>query len=173
LRILYGNLPGPFGAVELDHLPWCAYRMFTNEVFFSEAFKFAFIRNPIEKMWSEFNFKIATKSGRGFVLENEQWEEFIEKIEKLLMDSTACHSSLSHFLPQTYFVCEDIELFDFDRLATSWEIICKRLNIKAPLQKLNASSTDRKAVPDGFRTSIERLYAVDFDLYERVRCAGR
>jgi hypothetical protein len=175
---LFGYLPYHHTAID--------YRVIYGRKTFNEYFKFAFVRNPWDRLYSAFRY---LKAG-GWDEKDRQWaaehlagiddfDTFVR--EWITRDMTGSHL---HFRPQSEFICDGRNrlLVDylgyFETLQQDFGEIAARLGIDTTLESRNVSpvgsyrdvydETTRKIVADIYARDID-LFGYDFDGIRRRR----
>lgn len=160
---------------------------------FDNYFKFAFVRNPWERLASAFFFldqggysKIDAVIREKYLLKYAgNFSDFVLDLPNNLefVKAPTLPSELgvdglpfptAHFVEQAYWICDNDNkiLVDFvgrfENLQSDFEKICKKLELQAiPLQKLNSSKHDyyRNHYNHETASIVERLYARDINLW--------
>jgi len=138
-KSLFNHLPYHYTAIH--------YRVIYGRKTFNRYFKFAFVRNPWDRLYSAYRY---LKSG-GWNDEDKIWYEsnlaeyndFNDFVQKwLTADNIKKHI---HFMPQHYFICDmnDRILIDylayFETINDDFKNIASQLNIKASISHHNAN----------------------------------
>lgn len=160
---LFGELPYHYTATE--------YRVIFGRKTFNEYFKFAFVRNPWDRLYSAYSF---LKDG-GWDENDRAWAE--KNLAQVPDFSTFVNEWLTrdrldshiHFWPQHKFICSagGRGLIDylgyFETLEKDFNYIAERIGVQARLQHVNASTrSDYRSVYDA-RTiaKVATLYQED------------
>jgi hypothetical protein len=133
-----------FGGLAGGHRSIGRYQMIFRKRDFDNYFKFAFVRNPWDRLVSAFHF---LKRG-GFDEVDRQWAQkhlsHCTDFESFVRDWVDPENIWSkvHFMPQTYFICiDDTPALDFigryETLELDFEYVQTRLGIKCHLTALN------------------------------------
>lgn len=175
-KSLFGELPYHYTATQ--------YRVIFGRRTFNEYFKFAFVRNPWDRLHSAFTY---LKKG-GWNDADQQWAEThlaqVDDFNQFVMEwinEDRLHSHV-HFWPQMDFVADRHgqplinELAYFETIADDYQHIATRLGVPKMLTHVNASEkTSYKDIykPEAIE-KVRRLYAKDiaafgyqFDGYDR------
>lgn len=164
---LFGYLPYHYTTVD--------YRTIYGSRTFRRYFKFAFVRNPWDRLFSAYRFLVAggwNESDRRWAEENVvRFRDFSEFVELWLTPETA--QSMVHLRPQWRFICNsrrEIELNYlgyFETIQQDFVHICMRLGIVATLQHRNASTKAdyRQVYSLKARRIVEEVYAEDIRLF--------
>jgi len=163
--------------IDTNHLSLRRYRLlFSNNDFFN-YYKFTFVRNPWDKLFSCYRFM--KKGGttpyhlnwkRNVLDEFEDFNAFVKgwiKINNIY--------SFSHFLPQYWFIClSGIKLkMDFigrfENLNEDFLIIKEKLKINNELMHLNKSDSVKKIYTDFYNQEsidiVSNIYKEDIELF--------
>ncbi|MBK0382514.1 adenylyl-sulfate kinase [Pedobacter sp. SD-b] len=163
------------------HTPIWQFQKQLGEQAFNNFFKFTFVRNPWDRLVSAFLF---LKKG-GLNEADKLWSENnlkdyhdFESFVKNWVNEKNIFSYV-HFIPQHYFLCVNGSkpLVDFigkyENIEIDFKYVADKLNIKAPLQKLNVNETKNhysnyyneetiSIVKDVYKRDIE-LFDYSFD----------
>ena len=166
-KSLFGYLPYHYTAID--------YRVIFGRTDFNRYFKFAFVRNPWDRLYSAFRY---LKNG-GWDENDQRWAEthlapfdsfdvFVK--QWLSKDNIEKHR---HFWPQHRFVCDATGtiLLDylgyFETLSDDFEAIATQLGIPATLARhnINPGSSYRDAYDDQTREIVAEVYSRDIQLF--------
>ena len=162
-----------FGDVKWGHRNVSFYKSHYGENLFNSFFKFCFVRNPYDRIFSAFTFlkngginnqdlKFSKShlhkynSFNDFVLRGLEKEEIMNWI---------------HFRPQYTFVCDknDNLVMNFvgkmENLSADFNVVCKHLNIDSELKKINVNSTKKIYFSEEVKSIIKLKYQKDFSLF--------
>jgi len=128
------------------HVPYFEFEQ-ANPDKFRRYFKFAFVRNPWDRLVSSYFYLKAGGSGE----QDRQWAE--RHLQEFPDFATFVNGWLTedniwsgiHFVPQHYFLCDaDLRVkMDFvgrvENIAADFRTVCERLNIEAALPHANRS----------------------------------
>ena len=174
-----------FGALPYHYRAW-EYRVIFGRKDFNDYFKFAFVRNPWDRLYSAFSFL----KGGGWDEFDKRWaEENLAGVDNfnefvlhwLTPDRLHAHM---HFWPQSDFICDKKNrpmidhLAYFETIRADFEFIAAKIDCKEALQHTNASK--RKGYQDVYsqqaKEKVASLYATDiknfgyqFDGFQRQR----
>ncbi len=160
-----------FGCLGGGHLSLNEYRIVFGKKVFSRMFKFAFVRNPWDRLFSAYRF--LRKGGFGSmdaaisrkVRRYATFEDFV-----LAIANTSLMSEVIHLRPQTYFVQvgRAIPLDFIGRFETLEEDFCKLseiLGVQVGLPKSNVSGDGfagyRQAYTSKSKDVVARIYRSD------------
>ncbi len=167
---------GLFGSRAGGHLPLSYYLWFYGPKRFDASFKFAFVRNPVSRVLSAYQF---LKSGglnehdaewaAKYVAPYKTFEEFVYKA----LSQPEVQRSL-HFRPQTEFLRDPRTgrvgvdfMGKVEDMATGFKIVCDRLGKSCDLPHINRQRSEKEEVVSrGGSDLIQRLYKNDFEELE-------
>jgi len=166
-KSLFNYLPYHYTAID--------YRVIYGRRTFNKYFKFAFVRNPWDRLYSAYRY---LKSG-GWNAEDKKWyesniaeyDDFNDFVTKwLTTDNIKKHL---HFMPQHHFICDtnDKILLDylayFETINDDFEKLAKQLNIDASISHHNANpaSSYLNAYNDTTRNIVANVYNKDISLF--------
>jgi hypothetical protein len=96
-------------ALELDHISISYIKSRIDNRYYNQLFKFCFVRNPYDRLVSEYFWKIKDNDLRlGINCKNMSFKSFVYQLSlkfNKLLDYP--HNEVSHFLPQYLFVCDE------------------------------------------------------------------
>ncbi len=139
---------------------------------FDRYFKFSFVRNPYDRVYSAYNF---LKAGGMVKLDLEYlWNKF-EKYESfesfvkegLIQDGV--FKEKVHFYPQWYFLYDERGemmvdyLGYYENLAQDFENICEKINVNCELPYTNASKKGNNTLEDVYDKEMKKIV---YDLYK-------
>lgn len=156
----------------LGHATSFVYRDLLGKKKFSSYYKFAFVRNPRDRLRSAFYF--AKSGGFGFRtdrdLEKEiadlSFESFVttwlnrEKLEQWVL-----FRDQSHYLFDEAGRCAVDDIFYFEEIEKGYEIIQEKVNVESALIRSNVSGRDRKSLESytpEMEDAVKALYGHDF-----------
>lgn len=169
-------------ALELDHVSISYLKSRINPDIFDNCYKFCFVRNPYDRIVSEYFWKIKDNDIRlGINCRNISFREFVLILEKKLPTLMLLpHNEVSHFIPQYKFVCDDSDqlLVDLvvkyeDTLENGLKNLFNNIGVTYPenfkLPKNNTTKSVRKKYTEYYdektQNIIYRLYKKDFDIF--------
>lgn len=164
-KALFNELPYHYTAVQ--------YRVIFGRRDFNRYFKFAFVRNPWDRLYSAYSYL----RGGGWDEKDRRW--FTDNLPTApnfnsfvmdWLDSERLASHL-HLRPQSHFICDRSgrplldDISYFETLAEDFARIARRLGIDARLPHVNASERlgYREAYTPEAIEKVRRLYAVDIE----------
>jgi hypothetical protein len=157
------------------HVPYFEYERI-NPRKFRRFFKFAFVRNPWDRLVSTYFF---LKNGgvneldRRFAAENlAGYDAFAEFVEGWLKEKNIWSSV--HFRPQHYFICDAnfCPRVDFigrtETIDADFRFICQRLGVTAELKWNNRSNhlPYNEYYTDDLRERVAAVYADDIAVFD-------
>lgn len=147
----------------LAHLTAAEYtaREFCPGALFETCFRFAVIRDPVERVVSAWRYLKTDRSFADFVA---------HALPALIAEDHYFHRTQRAFLyaPGSDRLLVDL-VIPFSALGDGWDEVQRRSGVRAALPHRNRSET-RKARPDispQHRAIIERLYAEDYETFAR------
>mgnify|MGYP001811997812 CR=1 FL=1 len=166
-KSLFGYLP--------YHYTACDYRVIYGRKIFNQYFKFAFVRNPWDRLYSAYRY---LKAGgwdendkiwaEAHLLQFESFNSFIK--QWLTIDNINKHR---HFWPQYRFICDAKGrplinyLAYFETIDEDFRKICKILQIDASIGRHNANPGDnyRDVYDDEAQKIVADIYSRDIQLF--------
>ncbi|WP_100643204.1 sulfotransferase family 2 domain-containing protein [Alteromonas facilis] len=172
-----------FDALPYHYQAW-QYRVFYGRKTYNDFFKFAFVRNPWDRLYSAFSYL----KGGGWNEDDKGWAEEnlngIDDFNVFVLEwlNTDRLQSHIHFWPQSDFICDakgkpiiDYMAY-FETIADDFDVIAKRIGCDRKLVHKNASK--RAGYKDVYNQAaidkVSKLYATDisnfgyqFDTYDR------
>lgn len=164
---LFGYLPYHYTTLD--------YKLIFGRRAFKTYFKFAFVRNPWDRLFSAYRFLRAggwNEQDRLWMEANiSQFESFSEFVEGWLTPDTA--RTVIHLWPQWEFVCNrrrKIELDyvgHFESIEEDFDYVCRKLGFVTSLQHKNASAKAdyRQHYSEAARRIVEEVYRDDVTLF--------
>lgn len=153
------------GSFELDHLTMSAI---LERVNLNSYFKFAIVRNPLDRLVSEYHF---SKRYRPYLpnTDHYRFSRYVRAISKLDINGLP-HNMVNHLYKQKDFLYKDNNLLvdyvgRFETLKESIDYVSKKLNIKLTLPHVNKSC--RKCVDFDSKTLelVRNLYKEDYEIF--------
>ncbi len=164
---LFGYLPYHHTAID--------YRVIYGRKDFDRYFKFAFVRNPWDRLYSAYRYLMAG----GWNDDDRQWAEtHLSQFDNFhdfvtgWLDASNINKH-RHFWPQYYFLCDRHKkilvdyLAYFETINQDFDTICRRLDIDAEIEHRNANPGKdyRLAYDDTTRELVGQVYATDIELF--------
>lgn len=170
-----------YGALGMErpkhtHMPIAAYRA-ADETFFQDAFKFAIVRNPWDRLVSAYLYLKAgrTKDDRAWFVDHLARYASIREFVLALQNPFVRGYVLAwrHFMPQWYFICERQgevavnELLRFERLKDDLPALMARLGIDRPIDRANATEREpyQRYFDSETREIVGSIYKDDISMF--------
>ena len=162
-----------FGDVKWGHRNVNFYKSYYGEKVFNSLYKFCFVRNPYERLFSAYTFlKDGGINNQDLEFSNSYLQEFAS-FDEFVLKGLEKEEIMNwvHFKPQYTFVCDENDniVMDFvgkmENLNADFNAVCKHLNIESELQKLNMSATKKNEFSEEVKTIIKLKYQKDFNLF--------
>jgi hypothetical protein len=176
LKSLFGDTNGGHATV-LD------YMLIFSEREYGDYFKFAFVRNPWDRLVSAYHFLQQggmNEADRRWASKNlSRYSSFDEFVRDWVNQDNV--DSYTHFRPQWQFLCRpgtgrpDVDFIGYyERLSRDFHLVCNRLGIDATLMEENRTShrdrdyknyyddVTRAIVGDVYREDL-RIFGYDFE----------
>lgn len=163
-----------FDSAGPGHLPLSWYERVVPE-FYSGAFKFAFVRDPLERAYSGYSY---LQKDRGIARDNSSlrlarsYPDFDSFVKGWLCEENALRQI--HFVPQWQFLVNGVGRLDVDflgrqeRLSEDFAAVCLKLGLQLPLEHINRSEKSGKsawqACSEAARRRIYDVYRRDYEL---------
>lgn len=164
-----------FGCLGGGHLTARTYQVIFGTENYKNYFKFAFVRNPWDRLVSAYVF---LKKG-GLTEQDKAWaQEYLDKFGSF--QSFVMHGltpsviyRVLHFIPQWEYVVDrngkvDVNFIGrFETLESDFEILAKRLGVSTSLLKINHSLKGdyRSYYNDTSAEVVAKLYSRDIELF--------
>ena len=108
--------------LQLQHLPYPEMQVIADLAFTREYFKFSFVRNPWDRLVSEY-FWLAQQHRVAF-------EDFVSRAESIVRARTRIRGENCHFRPQSDFLSDDLDFVGrFENLEHDLHIVLDRLGV--------------------------------------------
>jgi hypothetical protein len=144
-----------------------------DEVFCNAAYKFAFIRDPLERLKSAYYFLLEGGGSTGdntigeyLKLHTSSFEDFV--LNWLNEDRLY---SWPHFVPQSEFMCVNGEvavdfLGRFENIGEDFDTVCLQLGKENNLKEINKTKAEKLGGESlDVKRKVKRLYAQDYFIY--------
>lgn len=150
-----------------QHLPWWVYKR-GNPKKYDEFFKFSFVRDPVDRLFSGYNYLRAGGNNQSedlavseYLRKYRDFNEFVEK--EILLGFMMNHPV---FMPQYWYLCDCYGniMVDFigryETLSKDFEVVANTLAVSSKLPHANkAKATKLLVEPDSYSKSIiKELY---------------
>ena len=161
-----------FPARTHGHMPlWFYERNFPE--FFERAFKFCFVRNPLDRAYSAYQYLRSNQdiqrdqAARRMVMRYDTFDGFVQQ---WLCEETA--RMQMHFAPQWQFLCDSLGQLRIDfigrqeTMAEDFLQVCTKLGVDGKLDQTNVSPRQSQEPTFQARTidRIRRVYERDYEL---------
>lgn len=157
------------------HVPAEAYRI-ANPGKFARFFKFAFVRNPYDRLVSSYTFLNNGGMNEDDARFAKHHLQPYESFEHFVLEGLARHSEVQywvHFRPQSNFICDSKgkNLMDFtgrfEQISEDYSVIANRLGKARDLPVTNQSRRGdyREAYSPELIDIVSRLYAEDLKTF--------
>lgn len=159
-----------FGALPYHYRAW-EYRVIFGRKDFDQYFKFAFVRNPWDRLYSAFSFL----KGGGWDENDRQWAEknlggitdFNDFVLNWLTPDRLY--AYIHFWPQSDFICDGKNramidyLAYFETIGDDFDVIAKKIGCEQHLQHTNKSQRQgyQEVYTEAAKQKVALLYARD------------
>ena len=162
-----------FGDVKWGHRSVSFYKSHYGEKVFNSLYKFCFVRNPYDRLFSAYTFlKEGGINNQDLEFSNSYLQEFAS-FDEFVLKGLEKEEIINwvHFKPQYTFVCDDNDniVMDFvgkmENLTADFNTVCKHLKIDSELQKLNMSSAKKNEFSEEVKAMIKLKYQKDFNLF--------
>jgi hypothetical protein len=144
---------------------------------FNSYYSFAFVRNPFDKLVSEFFYLQKQKNAnKGFIVEKNFKKFIIELNNKFHLLDNEPQYKINHYTPQHKFIMDNNNkimidfLGRFENFSTDIKKIMNKLNISIPVIKLNTTTHkhytqyyDKETIK-----MVEEMYKEDLDLFNYI-----
>jgi hypothetical protein len=140
----------------------------TLKELYPSYYKFSFVRNPYDRLISEYFWCRIKNVGHKF---NKTFDEFLDYVEDVIKNKKFfIHIENDHFIPQYSFLFFNNKLlvnniFKYEDIETIVPLIRKRLKIKTELQHLNKSKKNEITLTQEQKDRIYNLYQIDFQTF--------
>ncbi len=168
-KSLFGNLGG-------GHFPISRYQLIYSKEEFNQYYKFTFVRNPWERVYSAFTF---LKKG-GWNDFDKKWAEkrlaLYPNFESFILEGLQKDSTLlqeNHFIPQSSFITINGKVsLDFigrvENIEQDFQIVCHQLGIERTLNHLNFTKEKKQdyrlVYTEEMKNIVHQLYRKDIEL---------
>lgn len=164
---------GILDAPAVGHMPLHYYEKVLGRERYQRYFKFAFVRNPWDRVYSAYNY---LKQG-GISKDDQVWKQELARYSDFndfvfrWLDEDNLELSL-HFMPQTRFLKNSCGVMDldfigrFETLAEDYQIVVQQLGGK-PLQRKNSSHRQvgyKDVYSKRSMDIVRRVYCRDIEL---------
>lgn len=137
----------------------------------SDYFKFVFIRNPWDRLASEFAWRMAARPNRHGILNDfNELNEFVSALEAIfddIINNKYPHRICNHFFPQNWFFHSVDFVGRYETFREDLEKLGKMFNIDHPIPHENKAKTVdyRSLYNDNSIEIVKRLYSDDIRIF--------
>jgi hypothetical protein len=149
-----------------QHLGYETVSKLTNGVKRPFSYKFAIVRNPFDRLVSEFFYRI--KLGSISLGENPELLFSSWLIHNLTKYKKKPEVLDNHLRPQTYYVNHDVEVFKFeDGIQNVLDIVGAKLGIKSDIEVKSKKVGEKKSIywTDAAINMVLDIYSEDFEIF--------
>lgn len=166
-----------FGDVGWGHHDYFYYRYIFGKKSFNKFFKFSFVRNPYNRLYSAFHFlKNGGISPQDYRFSKEKLDRF-SSFSDFVLNGMEDKEILNfvHFKPQTDFIIDEKGnnvvdfLGKFERIDKDFKEVCDILGVEVPLKFLNKTPKKNKKplnLSSVHKNIISKVYSRDFKIFE-------
>lgn len=174
-HIMYGLYKTPKETFELDHLDYSDLQKFCPEQVFSSYKKFAIVRDPLERLYSDFGRIKLRGDKRLFDAKDMTFDQFVLEVEKIFhrgLDKLG-HFKKSHLLPQVNFVPngKGIHILRFSHLGEDWNNF-RRLHdlpeLELPHSNKSAKGNKHIIASDETISIVKEIYKDDYKAFFNI-----
>jgi len=188
-KVVFIHIPKTGGTSILDalgarlsdrmHINWRIYKH-ANKYRFNQYYKFAVVRNPYERTRSTYNYLLRGGCGKSDSALSENIRDKAPTFEKFVLDYLSGSSLVlhNHFMPQAWFVCDELgrimmdRIIRFETLNEDYSALsCQQgWHTKGlPKRNIGIGNTDNIHMSDECANRIHELYRVDFETFAYSR----
>lgn len=140
---------------------------------YSKFYKFAIVRNPLDRLASEYFWKKKDHDIRSVDASDMTFKEFVKHLYMNFDKIQAqIHREKSHLIPQSSFILDDVEIFKFENINVCYDMLCKKYSVVKLEEKFNKTEhPDYLNIYDKDTAQmVYDMYYIDFKLfnYENV-----
>ena len=135
--LMYENRDARKGPPQISHFTVDDYVSsgFLSRDIVDSAIKFCVVRNPWDRLWSEYNFYWRDKIS---------WSDFFDLFPHMTDNHQTGEDHLRHIKPQCEFITPDVEVLRFENLRDDFNGFLERHELPDGfLPHINAGATDR------------------------------
>ena len=163
---------------ELDHST-INYLIKNCDFYNNSLFKFCVVRNPYERLVSEYHY--CQEYGSRFIKSIENFKTFVYDLNKKFWfvleneENDKYHLLISHYLPQYKFThikdeCKMDMILRFENLEQDWKIFCKHMKKDIQLNKMKLYSSNKvysyeDYYDDDLKKIVFEMYKDDFRIF--------
>lgn len=154
-------------AYEYDHASACIVKA-AMPYRYKQCYKFTIVRNPYDRLLSEFAWKKQDGDKRVFDVSSTVFGDFVTRLHQNFDQVLGKpHRENSHFIPQNRFVLDDVEVFNFEQINECFESLSKRFGVPVLTTKINQSRHQpyESYYDDYLKNMVYDMYYSDFKLF--------
>ena len=162
--IMYSSL---VNAIEQTHITAKMLKKMYPDVY-NNTEKFAIVRNPYERMVSEYFWRNANGDKRLIDTTKATFHEFIMFIKEKMPEIMRCpHYEKSHFLSQKNYVDRNVRVFKYENFKECIDFVKKRCNIIEDPEVVNKSEHEHyeNYYTKEIKDIVYELYECDFHVF--------
>lgn len=156
-----------------QHLPWWIYQQASPKRF-DEYYKFAFVRDPLERALSGYKYLKSGGNKSGDLIVSQylkRYKSFNDFVECELLNGNMIYHPI--FRPQSWYLCDwngDIRvdyIGRFENLENDFNHIMKNMGLKqSGLPNINKSNGSDEVVSNYSKVLIKKIYKDDYILFD-------
>ena len=171
-HIMFGNLYTRAGVYELDHATPEIFIKFVDQRFLDSYFKFTFVRNPWDRLLSEYLRKEKYNDNRFIDIEGMNFTKFVKNLYERfheVLNGSQSHEAISHFIPQYQFVFDSSGnkfvdfIGKFENLDHDLKIAASKIGLMS-VQLINSHATTHDSYVEYYEEETINLVA---QMYEQ------
>jgi len=152
---------------EYDHASALLIKSRERKIY-DEFYKFTLVRNPYDRLVSEYAWKVKDNDRRSLNVEDKSFKDFVHEIycnfDKI---QSQIHREKSHLIPQSHFVLDDVNVFKYECLHRLVKLLVKKYNLKE--QSVQHNKTDHSHYSTYYDLATQEMvydmYQTDFLLF--------
>ena len=135
---------------------------------YHSCFKFAVVRNPYDRLISEYFWRIQYKKNHAFDSSNMSFEEFVHYLDQNLNDLIRLpHVEKTHLLTQKSFTDPNVSIFKYELLEECFEFLKTKYGVVRPANKINSSEHEHyeSYYTPNLKKIVQKIYLADFHMF--------
>ncbi len=155
----------PVGNLEWSHATYEMCKKELNNIF-NDLYKFTIVRNPYDRIVSEFFYRKKYGYKNTFNSINMNFEKFVNQLYEIFpLIKRMSHINQSHFILQKDYCGEGVDIFKYEQFDEIVNFLNKKFNINIKNIKQNQSdhSNFRKYYNQKTAKQILEMYKEDFE----------
>lgn len=136
--------------------------------YYNSAYKFTIVRNPYDRLVSEYFWKKKDNDIRGVDAKNKTFSEFIKYLYDNFDDiQSRYHKEKTHFMLQSSFILEDVTVFKFENIEDCIRQIAFKFTLAVMHEKHNNTEHDcfQSYYDEKTYNMVYDMYYLDFKLF--------